>query len=190
MAAVRMTMSLAARRVCAARASMVCRAVAAVAQAPSTSRAQCFAPLALQARSFQSSSFKADAAAGITGEKPVFLDKHEVEERVLNVVKNFEKIDGSKVTSKANFKDDLGLDSLDAVEVVMAIEDEVSTIFIHVSPYLCDGMHLGKSHPELALNCSGPWRAVRRDHVLLTNRLSARTSCSSGANAGQCMLDG
>jgi acyl carrier protein len=37
------------------------------------------------------------------------------------------------VTSKANFKDDLGLDSLDAVEVVMAIEDEVSTIFIRLS---------------------------------------------------------
>ncbi len=42
----------------------------------------------------------------------------------MTVVKNFEKVDQSKVTPQAKFSDDLGLDSLDAVEVVMAIEDE------------------------------------------------------------------
>ena len=47
-----------------------------------------------------------------------------VAERVLQVIKNFEKVEPSKVTEKATFKDDLGLDSLDAVEVVMAIEEE------------------------------------------------------------------
>ncbi len=47
-----------------------------------------------------------------------------VAERIMTVVKNFEKVDQSKVTPEARFSEDLGLDSLDAVEVVMAIEDE------------------------------------------------------------------
>lgn len=34
------------------------------------------------------------------------------------------QVDPTKVTPTASFKDDLALDSLDAVEVVMAIEDE------------------------------------------------------------------
>ena len=53
-----------------------------------------------------------------------FLDKAEVEERVLGVVRNYEKVDVSKVTPSANFVNDLGLDSLDTVEVVMAMEEE------------------------------------------------------------------
>mmetsp|Transcript_39677 Transcript_39677/g.88993 ORF Transcript_39677/g.88993 Transcript_39677/m.88993 type:complete len:138 (-) Transcript_39677:131-544(-) len=53
-----------------------------------------------------------------------FLDKGEVTERIMAVVKNFEKVDPSKVSAIAHFKDDLGLDSLDAVEVVMAVEEE------------------------------------------------------------------
>jgi NADH dehydrogenase (ubiquinone) 1 alpha/beta subcomplex 1 len=53
-----------------------------------------------------------------------FLDKSEVTDRVLSVVKNFQKVDPSKVTPKANFQNDLGLDSLDSVEVVMALEEE------------------------------------------------------------------
>ena len=42
----------------------------------------------------------------------------------MTVVKNFDQVDPSKVTPEAKFADDLGLDSLDVVEVVMAIEDE------------------------------------------------------------------
>ena len=42
----------------------------------------------------------------------------------MTVVKNFDQIDPSKVTPDTKFADDLGLDSLDIVEVVMAIEDE------------------------------------------------------------------
>jgi NADH dehydrogenase (ubiquinone) 1 alpha/beta subcomplex 1 len=52
------------------------------------------------------------------------LDAAEVTERILTVVKNFDKVDPDKVTAKSNFEADLGLDSLDGVEVVMAIEDE------------------------------------------------------------------
>lgn len=34
------------------------------------------------------------------------------------------KLDPSKVTEESNLKDDLGADSLDAVEIIMDIEDE------------------------------------------------------------------
>lgn len=53
-----------------------------------------------------------------------FLDKSEVTDRVINVVKNFQKVDSSKVTPNAHFQKDLGLDSLDTVEIVMALEEE------------------------------------------------------------------
>eukprot|EP00616_Rhizochromulina_sp_CCMP1243_P009641 CAMPEP_0118962700 /NCGR_PEP_ID=MMETSP1173-20130426/939_1 /TAXON_ID=1034831 /ORGANISM="Rhizochromulina marina cf, Strain CCMP1243" /LENGTH=218 /DNA_ID=CAMNT_0006910989 /DNA_START=39 /DNA_END=693 /DNA_ORIENTATION=- len=53
-----------------------------------------------------------------------FLDKKEVTERIMMVVSNFEKVDTSKVNPEAKFKDDLDLDSLDAVEVVLGIEEE------------------------------------------------------------------
>ncbi|KAJ8491498.1 hypothetical protein OPV22_013219 [Ensete ventricosum] len=53
-----------------------------------------------------------------------FLDKSEVADRIITVVKNFQKVDPSKVTPNAHFQKDLGLDSLDTVEIVMALEEE------------------------------------------------------------------
>ncbi|KAI3762296.1 hypothetical protein L1987_52721 [Smallanthus sonchifolius] len=53
-----------------------------------------------------------------------FLDKSEVTDRVVTCVKNFQKVDPSKVTPTAHFQNDLGLDSLDTVEIVMALEEE------------------------------------------------------------------
>ncbi|KAI0800886.1 acyl carrier protein-like protein [Fomes fomentarius] len=52
------------------------------------------------------------------------LSKEEITTRVLDVLKTFEKVDRSKLSEKATFAEDLGLDSLDAVEVVMAVEEE------------------------------------------------------------------
>ncbi|KAK7340406.1 hypothetical protein VNO77_21108 [Canavalia gladiata] len=52
------------------------------------------------------------------------LSKEEVIERVLAVVKDFPKVDPSKVTPDVHFQKDLGLDSLDTVEIVMALEEE------------------------------------------------------------------
>ncbi|KAF7825957.1 acyl carrier protein 1, mitochondrial [Senna tora] len=52
------------------------------------------------------------------------LTKEEVVDRVLSVVKDFPKLDPSKVTADAHFQKDLGLDSLDTVEIVMALEEE------------------------------------------------------------------
>ncbi|KAE9617698.1 putative phosphopantetheine binding ACP domain-containing protein [Lupinus albus] len=43
-----------------------------------------------------------------------FLDKSEVADRVITCVKNFQKVDPSKVNPNAHFQNDLGLDSLDA----------------------------------------------------------------------------
>ncbi|XP_058111443.1 acyl carrier protein 2, mitochondrial-like [Magnolia sinica] len=56
--------------------------------------------------------------------KGSFLDKSEVSDRIISVVKNFQKVDPSKVTPNAHFQNDLGLDSLDTVEIVMALEEE------------------------------------------------------------------
>jgi len=43
---------------------------------------------------------------------------------VITVMQGFEKVDKSKLSPTAHFKNDLGLDSLDTVEVVMAVEEE------------------------------------------------------------------
>jgi NADH dehydrogenase (ubiquinone) 1 alpha/beta subcomplex 1 len=53
-----------------------------------------------------------------------YLDANQVTERVVEVVKKFNKVDPSKVTPTSAFAADLGLDSLDTVEVVMAFEEE------------------------------------------------------------------
>ncbi|XP_078149514.1 mitochondrial acyl carrier protein 1 [Carex rostrata] len=52
------------------------------------------------------------------------LTHEEVVERVLDVVKCFPKVDPSKVTPHVHFQKDLGLDSLDTVEIVIALEEE------------------------------------------------------------------
>ena len=52
------------------------------------------------------------------------FSKEEIESRVLNVCKAFDKITADKLTLDSHFINDLGLDSLDHVEVIMAVEDE------------------------------------------------------------------
>ncbi|KAF9332096.1 hypothetical protein BG006_005044 [Podila minutissima] len=54
------------------------------------------------------------------------LARSDVEKRVLDILAGFNKVDANKISLKANFNADLGLDSLDTVEVVMAIEEEFS----------------------------------------------------------------
>ncbi|ROT37785.1 acyl carrier protein [Sodiomyces alkalinus F11] len=55
------------------------------------------------------------------------LTKNEVETRITTLLNGFDKVNDPKnITSSAHFANDLGLDSLDAVEVVMAIEEEFS----------------------------------------------------------------
>ena len=47
-----------------------------------------------------------------------------VDERVINVIAEQLGVDKSEVTLEASFTDDLGADSLDTVELVMAFEEE------------------------------------------------------------------
>eukprot|EP01099_Mayorella_cantabrigiensis_P004458 TRINITY_DN335_c0_g1_i1.p1 TRINITY_DN335_c0_g1~~TRINITY_DN335_c0_g1_i1.p1 ORF type:complete len:172 (-),score=62.49 TRINITY_DN335_c0_g1_i1:122-577(-) len=54
------------------------------------------------------------------------LPREQVVQRVLAVMKACPRVAQSKVTTDAHFNKDLGLDSLDAVEVVMMLEDEFS----------------------------------------------------------------
>ncbi|KAG0197143.1 hypothetical protein BGX28_009352 [Mortierella sp. GBA30] len=54
------------------------------------------------------------------------LSRETIEKRVLDILAGFNKVDSNKISLQANFNSDLGLDSLDTVEVVMAIEEEFS----------------------------------------------------------------
>ncbi|XWW99857.1 hypothetical protein V2A60_007871 [Cordyceps javanica] len=55
------------------------------------------------------------------------LKKEEVEGRIMSLLQGFDKVnDASNIKPAAHFANDLGLDSLDTVEVVMAIEEEFS----------------------------------------------------------------
>jgi len=47
-----------------------------------------------------------------------------VEEKVKQIILNRLNVDEAKVTVDASFKDDLGADSLEIVELVMELEDE------------------------------------------------------------------
>ncbi|PPQ64436.1 hypothetical protein CVT26_002143 [Gymnopilus dilepis] len=54
------------------------------------------------------------------------LSKEVITSRILETLKGYEKIDPAKLTVNASFSKDLGLDSLDAVEVMMAVEEVTS----------------------------------------------------------------
>ncbi|EKM61164.1 uncharacterized protein PHACADRAFT_247597 [Phanerochaete carnosa HHB-10118-sp] len=74
------------------------------------------APVAFSARTGFLQRAQYSAAAG--------LNKEQITARILDVLKGFEKVKPEKLTPAASFAEDLGLDSLDAVEVVMAVEEE------------------------------------------------------------------
>jgi len=56
------------------------------------------------------------------GKPPLTIQS--IQERVELVLKLYDKIDPEKLTADSHFMNDLGLDSLDQVEIIMAIEDE------------------------------------------------------------------
>jgi acyl carrier protein len=50
-----------------------------------------------------------------------------IEERVISIVAEQLGVDKEKVSKEASFVEDLGADSLDTVELVMALEEEFGT---------------------------------------------------------------
>ena len=54
------------------------------------------------------------------------LSPENVSERVMSCVKLYDKINPELLTKESHFMKDLGLDSLDHVEVIVAIENEFS----------------------------------------------------------------
>lgn len=80
------------------------------------------------------------------------LSYDEVQQRVLEVVKNFDKVDAEKVSPVANFQKDLGIDSLDAVELVMALEDEfvieIPDVEAEKIQSCADAINYISTHPE------------------------------------------
>ncbi|XP_039291929.1 acyl carrier protein 2, mitochondrial-like [Nilaparvata lugens] len=59
------------------------------------------------------------------------LTKAEVEDRVMKVCRAFDKVTADKLTADSHFINDLGLDSLDHVEIIMAMEDEFGKIIFY-----------------------------------------------------------
>ncbi|MCJ1312124.1 hypothetical protein MMC25_005798 [Agyrium rufum] len=81
---------------------------------------------------------------------PAGLGQDEVEGRILDLLKNFDKVtDATKLSAKSHFSNDLGLDSLDTVEVVMAIEEEFS---IEIPDKDADKIHSVDKAVEYILN--------------------------------------
>ncbi|KAH8159038.1 hypothetical protein CIB48_g9212 [Xylaria polymorpha] len=59
------------------------------------------------------------------------LKREEVESRIMGILNGFDKVnDPSNIKPTAHFSNDLALDSLDTVEVVMAIEEQEFSIEI------------------------------------------------------------
>ncbi|CAG7706900.1 unnamed protein product [Allacma fusca] len=56
--------------------------------------------------------------------KAAQLTLETIREQVLGVCKQHEKVDAGRLTLNSHFLNDLGLDSLDHIEIIMAIEDE------------------------------------------------------------------
>jgi acyl carrier protein len=50
-----------------------------------------------------------------------------IEERLIDVIEEQLSVERDKITSDANFFEELGADSLDSVELVMALEEEFDT---------------------------------------------------------------
>jgi len=98
--------------------------------------ARCLVPRAcLATRNLSCLGVKAQDAAWLTvpnvapsctrlmsGMEP--LDLKSIHERVMLVLNLFDKVDNAKLTPESHFVKDLGLDSLDQVEIILQMEDE------------------------------------------------------------------
>lgn len=70
----------------------------------------------------KSAQQKTGSIRNYSAKEPLTLDL--IQQRVLLVLRLYDKINPEKLAVESHFMQDLGLDSLDHVEVVMAMEDE------------------------------------------------------------------
>ena len=56
------------------------------------------------------------------------MNKEEIKNKVKDIIVEKNDVDASEVTDTANFETDLGMDSLDRVELIMEIEKEFSIL--------------------------------------------------------------
>jgi len=84
-------------------------------------------PSVLQTPEAQLISRSAGPSAGIAGERPSEYEDYkmsDIADRVKKIVVEHLGVEEDKVAENASFIDDLGADSLDTVELVMAFEEE------------------------------------------------------------------
>ncbi|EPE04361.1 acyl carrier protein [Ophiostoma piceae UAMH 11346] len=84
----------------------------------------------IAAKGLAQSAFSAPKAASVSAVRfysaAAGLEREEVESRILSLLQGLDKVDAAQLKATSHFANDLGLDSLDTVEVVMAIEEEFS----------------------------------------------------------------
>ena len=62
------------------------------------------------------------------------MDHEEIDARIKNIVLQHLQIDAAKYLPDAHILDDLGADSLDVVELIIAIETEFDICLLYTSP--------------------------------------------------------
>ena len=84
----------------------------------------------------------------------------DIAERVKKIVVEHLGVDEAKVTEEASFVDDLGADSLDTVELVMAFEEEFGIEIPDDAAFstICSTSRTSRSRSI----CSSSWRPSRR----------------------------
>merc|ERR1719312_450568 len=107
----------------------------------------------------QKSLFKAEQipsnVRSMSGQEPLTLQF--IHDRVMLVLNLFDKIDNDKLTAESHFITDLGLDSLDHVEIILVMEDEF-------------GFEIPDEHGESLVNAA----QIARKTTLRSSRLARK----------------
>jgi acyl carrier protein len=52
------------------------------------------------------------------------MDKHQIEQDLIEIIASNLKIDAKTISKDSNFSDDLGVDSLELVEIILKLEEK------------------------------------------------------------------